>query len=423
MSEECKSAGRVSQGVVCVYVCVCVCVCVCACICVCVCAHANTPSRVAWSAQEAETTKAGCDTAGLHFSSEISTAQRAPPVDEWTPQPGPAATMDAREIVHCAVQIERSIADRSYGDVLTLLGDLDKSHITPEQLEATGVVKRLHGLLKSCSDDSVKTTAKSLLCKWKRQYSKDTRGAKSTEDPELSRRVSLPDEAEDGGVSEHGDSRAESAQTCDSKVKCAQEEASSLVEQDGLSFPAESPSASCSLSSVRSKCVELLLAALRPELPDGDKAAELAADIERHIHELHKSIKYKACVRSKVANLRNPKNRHLRRGLLSGSLSPEAFARMSAEEMASAELRQLREEYSSRGVSERQLPRGTEGTRTQKIRCKRCGGSDCRVTQVSRGALFLPAWVRQSGPDEDAMTFVTCSGCGQQWYHSGWVCL
>uniref|UniRef100_A0A3Q0RCM2 TFIIS central domain-containing protein n=1 Tax=Amphilophus citrinellus TaxID=61819 RepID=A0A3Q0RCM2_AMPCI len=168
-----------------------------------------------------------------------------------------------------------------------------------------------------------------------------------------------------------------------------------------------------SSDSVRTKCVQLLLAALCPEAPEQDKAAELAAGIEQHIHELHKhnQAKYKACVRSKVANLRNPKHGHLRQGLLSGSLSPEAFGRMSAEEMASVELRQLREEYSSQGVSERQLPRGIEGMQTQKIRCKRCGGSDCRVTQV-RGS-----------PDEDAMTFVTCSGCGQQWYHSGWVCL
>lgn len=188
------------------------------------------------------------------------------------------------------------------------------------------------------------------------------------------------------------------------------------------------PKAHTSASSpdnVRTKCVQLLLAALCPSAPDQHKAAELARDIERHVHELHKhnQVKYKACVRSKVANLRNPKSGHLHQGLLSGSLSPEAFARMSAEDMASAELRQLREEYSSQGVSERQLPQGIEGTRTEKIRCKRCGGSDCRVTQVSRGVLFLPAWVRQGGPDEDAMTFVTCSRCGQQWYHSSWVCL
>lgn len=241
----------------------------------------------------------------------------------------------------------------------------------------------------------------------------------SPEDPPgLPRRMSPPQEAEGGG-----DTCADSAQTSNSQAKRARQEASSPAAEAGLFSSAQGPSASCAFSPERSKCVQLLLAALRPQLPDGGAAAELAGDIERHIHELHKPAKYKARVRSKVANLRNPKNRHLARGLLSGSLSAEAFARMSAEEMANAELRQLREEYSFRGVSERQLPRGVEGTPTQRIRCKRCGGSDCRVTQVSRGTLFLPAWVRQSGPDEDAVTFVTCSACGQQWYHSGWVCL
>lgn len=316
--------------------------------------------------------------------------------------------MDAKELVRCALQIEKSTADGSFGNVSTLLGDLDKLQVTAEQLETTDIVRVLYRLLKSCSDDGVKKAAKGLLSKWKRQYGRDRRGERA-----------------DGGVSDQGDSHADPEPTCDGReesVKC--EEGA----KDGLQTlppPAESSSSSCSLSSVRSKCVQLLLAALRPEPPDQDKAAQLAENIERHIHLLHTSsqIKYKACVRSKVANLRNPKNKHLLRGLLSGSLGPETFARMSAEEMASAELRQLREEYSSRGVNERQLPRGVEGTRTQKIRCERCGGSDCEVTQVSRGALFLPAWVRRGGPDEDAMTFVTCSQCGQQWYHSGWNCL
>lgn len=337
--------------------------------------------------------------------------------------------MDAKEIVHCALQIERSNADRSYGDVLTLLGDLDKSPVAAEQLETTDVVKVLYRLLRTCSDDGVRKAAKGLLSKWRRQHGQGTGGVKCTEereDPELSGRVSLPSEAGDGGASLAGP-----AQTCDSageSVKCAEREASPLVAEDGPRTPpptAEGTSASCGVSSVRSKCVQLLLAALATGRPGGDRAAELARGVERHVHELHGSrrVRYKSCVRSKVANLRNPKNGHLRQGLLSGSLSPEAFARMSAEEMAGAELRQLREEYSSRGVSERQLPQGIEGTQTQKIRCRKCGGSDCRVTQVSRGALFLPAWVRRGGPDEDAMTFVTCGGCGQQWYHSGWVCL
>ncbi|KAK2856962.1 hypothetical protein Q5P01_005697 [Channa striata] len=320
--------------------------------------------------------------------------------------------MDAKEIAHCALQIEKSIVDRSYGDISTLLGDLDKSNLTSEQLETTDIVKVLYRLLKTCSDDGVKRTAKSLLSKWKRQYSKEMR------EDELS--DSLHHEAGDVGASQSG-----SAQTCDttSEEPAAEPQASPVVAKSGLQTLASS--ASSDFSPVRSKCVQLLCAALRTEAPDQNQAAELARDIEQHIHELHSSsqLRYKACVRSKVANLRNTKNAHLRQGLLSGSLSPDTFARMSAEEMASAELRQLREQYTSQGVSERQLPQATEGTQTRKVRCKRCGASDCRVTQVSRGALFLPAWVRQSGPDEDAMTFVTCSRCGQQWYHSAWVCL
>lgn len=321
--------------------------------------------------------------------------------------------MEAKDIVHCALQIERLSADRSYGDILALLGDLDKLYVTSEHLETTDIVKVLYGLLRHCCDDGVKKRARGLLSRWKKVYSQERRGVKSTggREPELPSEI---DEAGDGGVSQERDSHS----GCDGCVKSTEQEASPSAAKDGHQTSASS-------SPVRAKCVQLLLASLRPEPPDEDKAAALARDIEQRVHERHKSslLKYKSCVRSKVANLRNPKTQHLRRGLLSGSLTAEAFAGMSAEEMAGEELRGLREEYASRGVSERQLPQGVEGTPTHKIRCKRCGGSDCRVTQVSRGALFLPAWVRRGGPDEDAMTFVTCSGCGQQWYHSGWVCL
>uniref|UniRef100_A0A8D3D5A5 Transcription elongation factor A N-terminal and central domain containing n=1 Tax=Scophthalmus maximus TaxID=52904 RepID=A0A8D3D5A5_SCOMX len=303
--------------------------------------------------------------------------------------------MDAREIIQCVRQMEKFTADRHYGDILTLLGDLDRSQVTAEQLEMTDIVKVLYMVLKTCSDGGVKKTVKGLLSKWKRQYTKEARGGKCSGD----RRVS------DQGGSHSGSSQAGSRQAA------AEQEALSTSEKDDLrtlTSTAENTSASSDFPSVRAKCAQLLLAALSPNAPDQDAATQLAGDIEHHVHERHKSsrVKYKTCVRSKVANLRNPKNGHLCQGLLSGSLSPEAFARMSAEEMAGAELRQLREEFSSRGVSERQLPQAVEGTQTQKICCKRCGGSDCRVTQV-RGA-----------PDEDAMTFVTCSGCGQQWYHS-----
>lgn len=292
------------------------------------------------------------------------------------------------------VQLERACTERNYRDVLDLLGDLDKAAIPAEQLEMTDVVKVLDRLLRTCPDASVRRAAKALLSRWEKQDSKagDKHSGDTPERPRQSAGVGA------GRVHEHT--------------------SSSGHKRGGAA-------ASCSSSWVRSKCVQLLLASLRPEPADEAKAAELAGAIEQHIHECHKSnlLKYKACVRSKVANLRNPNSQHLREGLLSASLLPMAFAQMGAEEMAGAELRQLREEHSSRGVSERQLPQAVEGTLTHKIRCKRCGGTACRVTQVARGALFLPSWVRRGVPGEDAMTFVTCCGCGAQWYHSSWVCL
>lgn len=303
--------------------------------------------------------------------------------------------MEAKGLVQCALQIEKTLSvGGSYEDTLTLLGELEKMHITPEHLETTNVVRVLYKLLRVCRDDGVKKQARSTLSRWKRLYSEQVQGTKTRE-------------AEDRGVSGEG----------------ASQSASKASEEEGSSAAAKT--ASSEASSVRSKCVQLLLTALQPEPPDEDRAARLARDIEHHIHQRHASSlpKHKACVRSKVANLRNPKSQHLRQGLLSGTLAPEAFAAMSPEEMAGEELRRLRGEYTSRGVSERQLPQGLGGTPTSKLHCQRCYGSDCRVTQVSRGALFLPAWVRPGGPDEDAMTFVTCSNCGQQWYHSGWVCL
>lgn len=317
--------------------------------------------------------------------------------------------MDTKEVVHLALQIQKLAAEQSFGNILSLLGDLDKSHLTAEQLEATNVVKVLYRLLRTCSDHSVKETVKRLLSRWKREYGDERRGGKNAAVCDVfadaGARSLAQEDGDDGPVQAENRGKGGSEREARCAVQCATSSASS--------------------DPVRTKCVQLLLSALHPEPPNQDYVAQLAEDIERHIHELHAAnqLKYKTCVRSKVANLRNAKHGHLRQGLLSGSLPPDVFAGMSAEEMASPELRQLRKEYSSRGVSERQLPQGPAGTQTRKIRCKRCEGSDCRVTQVSRGALFLPAWVRRGGPDEDAMTFVTCSGCGQQWYHSGWNCL
>ncbi|XP_072298110.1 transcription elongation factor A N-terminal and central domain-containing protein [Eucyclogobius newberryi] len=295
--------------------------------------------------------------------------------------------MNAKEILHCVQQIDKLNADKNHKDMLALLGDLDKHRVSAEQLESTDIVKVLYQILKSCKNDNVKKTLRNILGKWKKEYGKEMGRSRKTE---------LALQHEMGPTLE----QANNPKT------------ENVIEPSNL-------------TSVRFKCAQLLLSVICLQPCDHNQHLKLSEDIEKHIYDLHKSniFRYKNCIRSKISNLKNPKTTHLREGLLNGSLSPQVFAEMSTEEMASPALKQLRQAFSSQSVNERQLPQNTEGVPTSKIRCKRCNSMECRVTQVSRGALFLPAWVKQSGPDDDSMTFVTCGTCGQQWYHNNWVCL
>ncbi|CAB1327898.1 unnamed protein product [Coregonus sp. 'balchen'] len=341
-------------------------------------------------------------------------------------------TMDTKQITHHTLQIDKFNRAGNYGNIMPLLTALDNACVTCEQLQGTDIVRVLYRLLKTCLDHSVKRTVKHLLSKWKKLYSHPYHISKEKGSGEEftvvgdSILADITCLADRGGLAA-GDATkpVELGASCEHVVfhtgfedrtlpngtKCgrAKGEGVSSWQAAGdsssgsilptLSKQSESPATTSlgtpppckdsSESALRTKCFQLLLGALDPETSKEaeGKTADLARVIEVHIHTLHHTnqAKYKACIRSKVANLRNPKNSHLRCGLLGGSLGPEVFAGMSVEEMANEELQRLREEYSSRGVSERQLPQGVEGTPTQKLRCRRCEGSDCRVTQVFQG--------------------------------------
>lgn len=182
------------------------------------------------------------------------------------------------------------------------------------------------------------------------------------------------------------------------------------------------------MRALRCKCTDLLYKALTGSAKDEeetDKWLELSKEIEEHVFALHSKNdkKYKNCIRSKISNLKNPKSCNLKHNLFSGTLSPKAFAEMTVMEMASDELKQLRALYTESSIQEHQLPQVINGTQTNKIKCRRCEKSDCTVTMIARGTLFLPGWVRSTNPDEQMLTFVICNECGEQWYHSRWICL
>ncbi|XP_055987280.1 transcription elongation factor A N-terminal and central domain-containing protein [Sorex fumeus] len=347
---------------------------------------------------------------------------------------------DKDQIAARASLIEQLMAKGNFEDLGTPLTELQTVHMTKEHLQETHVVRAVYRVLKSCPSTAWKKKAKCLLAEWKALYK-----------PRRSPKLLCPEGNKEENSALSPEPRQEGLQgvSCSDCLPSAQPVALAKAVETvtpgnslGQRQPKlEQPQAGESLSmdqegselpdltvAVRTKCTDLLYTALASSSAVQPPAAgwhPFAQEIEEHIFSRHsKNLrKYKACIRSKVANLKNPKNSHLQRNLLSGTTSPKAFADMSSLEMAHQELQQLRASYTEAGIQEHALPQVGAGTQTGKIKCRRCEQFNCKVTVIARGALFLPSWVRNANPDEEMMTYVICNECGEQWYHSKWVCL
>ncbi|XP_069506941.1 transcription elongation factor A protein 2 isoform X2 [Ambystoma mexicanum] len=160
--------------------------------------------------------------------------------------------------------------------------------------------------------------------------------------------------------------------------------------------------------SVRNKCREMLVAALQIDndyIAIGTDCEHLAAQIEDCIFQEIKIAdqKYKTRVRSRIANLRDSRNPELRKNVLCGTISPTRIAQMTSEEMASKELKEIREAMMKESIREHQMAR-TGGTETDLFVCGNCKKKNCTYTQV-----------QTRSADEPMTTFVLCNECGNRW--------
>ena len=355
-----------------------------------------------------------------------------------------ALTMsDKNQIAARVSLIKQLMSQRSFEELGHHLTVLETLHVTPEHLQETGVVRAVYRVLKNCPTGALKQKAKRLLSEWKVLY-KDTL-CKPEGSPKRfplggsqeENRVLPPDPHQE---EVRGGSRYNSLFTSQDVAGAVEtivpEDSCGSVEPKAVPLSARDPQSTDLAANgqqdrivpVRARCTELLYEALTASSPGQPRAhvwPNLAQEIEAHVFALHpKNLqKYKTCIRSKVANLKKPHNSHLQQNLLSGTMSPREFAKMTAMEMASQELKQLRASYMKSALRKHYLPQVVEGTPTRKIKCERCEKFNCQVTVIPRGTLFLPSWVRNAGPDEEMMTYVICNECGEQWYHSKWVCL
>ncbi|NXK55951.1 TEANC protein, partial [Chauna torquata] len=358
---------------------------------------------------------------------------------------------DQKNIIHRAHCIEKLLSENNFQDIEDHLKELEDVDMTIEYLRGTEVTKAVYRVLKSCPSVELKKKAKQLLSKWKALYKnncvqsvqlKKSESAYMKEEIEQFSVVPGEQSLSEGPCQQEVLDAALSkilvpSQTVrnaihnnpeDSVDELPPFEEQYIGNKDSKPLVNEAILQQDHMRALRSKCTDLLYKALTDSAKDKeepDKWLELSKEIEEHIFALHfkNDKKYKNCIRSKISNLKNPKSCYLKHNLFSGALSPKAFAEMTVMEMASDELKQLRALYTESSVQERQLPQVINGTQTNKIKCRRCEKFDCTVTMIARGTLFLPAWVRNTNPDEQMLTYVICNECGEQWYHSRWICL
>lgn len=292
-----------------------------------------------------------------------------------------------QEVERVAKTLDKMVQKKNTDGALALLQELKNIKMSLETLQSTRVGMSVNAVRKLSSNEEVQNLAKVLIKSWKKLIDSSEKKAQKELKTESLRSSSTS-------------KNLEQEKSSDSK---ADEHKASLSTRM-TSFPP----APVTTDSVRNKCRQMLVAALQT---NGDyKSHEvdcnhLAAQIEDQIFQEFQStdIKYKTRLRSRISNLKDTKNPELRRNVLSGNIRPERIASMTAEEMASAELKQIRETLTKESIREHQLSR-VGGTETDMFVCSNCKSKNCTYNQV-----------QTRSADEPMTTFVVCNNCGNRW--------
>ncbi|XP_069674410.1 transcription elongation factor S-II isoform X2 [Periplaneta americana] len=265
---------------------------------------------------------------------------------------------------------------------LELLKVLQKLPVNLEVLTKTRIGMTVNALRKSSSDDEVISLSKTLIKNWKKLLSGPN----------------TPNSKDTASSSKKPKDKEEKPKESESKDK-------EKEKKMPMSFP---PASSNTTDAVRLKCRELLTTAVRGdgEVPEGCASPEeLAEELEEAIFQEFRNtdMRYKNRVRSRVANLKDSKNPGLRMNFLVGVIPASRLAVMTAEEMASDEMKNLRNKFTKEAINDAQLAT-VQGTKTDLLKCGKCKKRNCTYNQV-----------QTRSADEPMTTFVMCNECGNRW--------
>ncbi|XP_038109370.1 transcription elongation factor S-II isoform X3 [Culex quinquefasciatus] len=252
--------------------------------------------------------------------------------------------------------------------------------------------------LRKCSkDDEVINLAKTLIKSWKRFLAATTSSKDSSKSS--SKTSSSSSKSASGGSSTSHSGRHDHSKRDHHRKE----------RDDKKRGRSRSPQrASNTTDTVRLKCREMLAHALQVEgeQPEGCQSPEeLGEELEEAIFAEIKNtdFRYKNRVRSRVANLKDPKNPSLRANFVSGAITAERLAKMTPEEMASDEMKNLRDRFVKEAINDAQLATN-QGTKTDLLKCGKCKKRNCTYNQL-----------QTRSADEPMTTFVLCNECGNRW--------
>ncbi|XP_028659361.2 transcription elongation factor A protein 1 isoform X3 [Erpetoichthys calabaricus] len=309
---------------------------------------------------------------------------------------------EEEEIIRIAKKMDKMAQKKNGSGALDLLKELKNMPMTLELLQSTRIGMSVNAIRKQSTDEEVTSLAKSLIKSWKKLLDEPGGGGgggggggdkvpeEKKKDPPIPTTSSSQNSPEPREESSSSSNFGESGDV----------PTNTLI----TTFP-RAPSTS---DSVRIKCREMLSSALQAGndyIAIGADCDELGAQIEECIFQEFKNtdMKYKNRVRSRIANLKDVKNPNLRRNVLCGNVAPDRMAQMTAEEMASDELKEMRKNLTKEAIREHQMAR-TGGTQTDLFVCGKCKKKNCTYTQV-----------QTRSADEPMTTFVFCNECGNRW--------
>uniref|UniRef100_A0A8C4RSH6 Transcription elongation factor n=1 Tax=Erpetoichthys calabaricus TaxID=27687 RepID=A0A8C4RSH6_ERPCA len=306
---------------------------------------------------------------------------------------------EEEEIIRIAKKMDKMAQKKNGSGALDLLKELKNMPMTLELLQSTRIGMSVNAIRKQSTDEEVTSLAKSLIKSWKKLLDEPGGGGGGGGDK-------VPEEKKKDPPIPTTSSSQNSPEPREESSSSSNFGESGDVPTNTLitTFP-RAPSTS---DSVRIKCREMLSSALQAGndyIAIGADCDELGAQIEECIFQEFKNtdMKYKNRVRSRIANLKDVKNPNLRRNVLCGNVAPDRMAQMTAEEMASDELKEMRKNLTKEAIREHQMAR-TGGTQTDLFVCGKCKKKNCTYTQV-----------QTRSADEPMTTFVFCNECGNRW--------